>query len=155
MTRCACIDIGSNTTRLLVAEPVDGRLREVVSERAFTLLGAAGAVPCPVGQDKIAEVAAVVARQAGLAAELGVASLRVIATAAVRGAEDRAVLASAIDVACGTRLEILDAREEARLAFQGAIGMLARCPGGLIGVVDVGGGSTELVVGTRQEGATW
>ncbi|MBW3609304.1 MAG: hypothetical protein KY463_13320 [Actinobacteria bacterium] len=155
MTRCACIDIGSNTTRLLVAEPVDGRLREVVSERAFTLLGAAGAVPCTVGQDKIAEVAAVVARQARLAAELGVASLRVIATAAVRGAEDRAVLATAIGAACGTRLEILDAREEARLAFQGAIGMLARCPGGLLGVVDVGGGSTELVVGTRQEGATW
>lgn len=155
VTRCACIDIGSNTTRLLVAEPVDGRLREVVSERAFTLLGAAGAVPCPVGQDKIGEVVAVVARQARVAAELGVASLRVIATAAVRGAADKAALADAIDAACGTRLEILDAREEARLAFHGAVGMLARCPAGLLGVVDVGGGSTELVAGTRQEGATW
>ena len=53
------------------------------------------------------------------------------------------------------RLEILDARDEARLAFGGAIGMLARCPAGPLGVVDVGGGSTELVVGTAQDGVTW
>ena len=155
MTRCACIDIGSNTTRLLVAEPSGGRLREVLSERAFTLLGAAGAIPCTVGQDKIDEVAAVVARQVRLAGELGVASLRVVATAAVRGAADSAALAAAIEAACGARLEILDARDEARLAFQGATGMLTRCPPGPLGVVDVGGGSTELVVGTREAGVTW
>jgi len=155
VTRCACIDIGSNTTRLLVAEPADGRLREVVSERAFTLLGAAGATPGAVGRDKIGEVAAVVARQAGIAHELGAASLRVVATAAVRGAVDREALAAAIATACGARLEILDSCDEARLAFQGAIGMLARCPQGPLGVVDVGGGSTELVVGSAKEGVTW
>ena len=155
MTRCACIDIGSNTTRLLVAEAFDGRLREVVSVRAFTLLGAAGTAPGGVGPDKIDEVATVVARQVRVAEELGTASLRVVATAAVRGAVDRAALAGAIEAACGARLEVLDARDEARLAFQGATGMLPRCPSGLIGVVDVGGGSTELVAGTRAEGVTW
>ncbi|MEA2193648.1 MAG: exopolyphosphatase / guanosine-5-triphosphate,3-diphosphate pyrophosphatase [Solirubrobacteraceae bacterium] len=155
MTRCACIDIGSNTTRLLVAEPAGGRLREVVSERAFTLLGAAGGEPGAVGQAKIDEVAAAVERQVRVADELGVASLRVVATAAVRGALDRAALAAAIDAACGARMEILDEQDEARLAFHGAIGMLARCPPGLLGVVDVGGGSTELVVGTPRGGVTW
>lgn len=155
MTRCACIDIGSNTTRLLVAEADGGRLREVLSERAFTLLGAAGATPAGVGEDKIGEVAAAVARQVRIAEQLGVASLRVVATAAVRGAADRAAVAAAIDAVCGTRLEILDAQEEARLAFQGAIGMLAQRPAGLLGVVDVGGGSTELVVGTPEDGVTW
>src|SRR4051794_37169613 len=106
VTRCACIDIGSNTTRLLVAEPDGGRLREVVSERAFTLLGAAGATPYAVGEDKIGEVAEVVARQVRVAEALGVASLRVVATAAVRGADDRAAVAAAIAGACGARLEI-------------------------------------------------
>src|SRR4051794_39390618 len=90
VTRCACIDVGSNTTRLLVAEPAGGRLREVVAERAFTLLGATGATPYAVGEDKIGEVAEVVARQVRVAEELGVVALRVVATAAVRGAADRA-----------------------------------------------------------------
>ncbi len=155
VTRCACIDIGSNTTRLLVAEAVDGRLREVVSERAFTLMGATGDAPCAVGRDKIDEVAAVVERQVRIADELGITSLRVVATAAVRGALDRDALAAAIDAACGARLEILDAQDEARLAFHGAIGMLAQRPPGLLGVVDVGGGSTELVAGTPEGGVTW
>ncbi len=155
VTRCACIDIGSNTTRLLVAEPDGGRLREVVSERTFTLLGASAATPCELGADKIGEVAEVVARQLRIAEELGVASLRVVATAAVRGAVDRAALAVAVAESCGARLEILDAQEEARLAFQGAIGMLAVCPPGLLGVADVGGGSTELVVGTPEGDVTW
>ena len=155
VTRCACIDIGSNTTRLLVAEPDGARLREVVCERAFTLLGAPGSTPGELGDDKIAEVAAVVARQVRIADELGAASLRVVATAAVRGAADRDAMAAAIAAGCGARLEILGAQEEARLAFQGATGMLARCPAGRLGVVDVGGGSTELVVGTREGGVTW
>jgi exopolyphosphatase/guanosine-5'-triphosphate,3'-diphosphate pyrophosphatase len=152
---CACIDIGSNTTRLLVAQANGTRLQELLSERAFTHLGVATADGCAVGAQKIEEVAAVVARQVRLADELGVASLRVVATAAVRDAVDRTALAAAIDAACGARLEILGPRDEARLAFRGAIGMLLDAPAGLIGVVDVGGGSTELVVGTAAGGVNW
>lgn len=153
LPRCACIDIGSNTTRLLVAEADETRLREVVSGRAFTHLGASGADA--IGADKIAEVAAVVARQARLAGELCVDSLRVVATAAVRQAVDRDALAAAVAASCGAPLEILGSEDEARLAFRGAIGALAAPPDGLLGVVDVGGGSTELVVGTARDGVTW
>ncbi|HVF78889.1 MAG TPA: hypothetical protein VNA28_11375 [Solirubrobacteraceae bacterium] len=153
MPRCACIDIGSNTTRLLVAEDDGTRLREVVSGRAFTHLGATGAGE--MGAEKIAEVAAIVARQARLADELGAVSMRVIGTAAVRQAFDKDALAAAIDACCGATLEILAAEDEARLAFAGAIGMLAEPPAGLLGVVDVGGGSTELVVGTAAGGVVW
>jgi exopolyphosphatase/guanosine-5'-triphosphate,3'-diphosphate pyrophosphatase len=153
LPRCACIDIGSNTTRLLVAEADGTRLREVVSGRAFTHLGAAGAGE--MGAGKIAEVASIVARQVRLANELGVASLRVIGTAAVRQASDSDALAAEIGARCGATLEILDAEDEARLAFAGAIGMLAAPPIGLLGVVDVGGGSTELVVGTAAGGVVW
>lgn len=153
LPRCACIDIGSNTTRLLVAEADGPRLREVVSERAFTHLGVTGA--SEVGPHKIAEVASIVGRQVRLAEELGVQSTRVIATAAVRHALDKRALAVAIDAACGATLEILSGEDEARLAFAGAIGTLAEPPDGLIGVVDVGGGSTELVAGTAAGGVVW
>jgi exopolyphosphatase/guanosine-5'-triphosphate,3'-diphosphate pyrophosphatase len=155
LPRCACIDVGSNTTRLLVAEGDSTCLREVLSERAFTRMGSFGDGPCEVGADKIAEVAAIVARQVRVADELGVDALRVVATAAVRQAMDRHALAAAIDAACGARLEVLSGEDEARLAFHGAIGALADPPRGLLGVVDVGGGSTELVVGTAAGGVTW
>ncbi|MEA2223748.1 MAG: exopolyphosphatase / guanosine-5-triphosphate,3-diphosphate pyrophosphatase [Solirubrobacteraceae bacterium] len=153
LPRCACIDVGSNTTRLLVAEADGTRLHELLAERAFTRLGATGAGE--IGPHKIAEVAAVVARQARLARELGVDSMRVVATAAVREAIDRRVLVAAIGAACGATLEVLSAQDEARLAFHGAIGTLAAPPPGPLGVVDVGGGSTELIVGTAQGGVTW
>jgi exopolyphosphatase/guanosine-5'-triphosphate,3'-diphosphate pyrophosphatase len=153
--RCACIDIGSNTTRLLVATDDGPRLVELLSERSFTRIGAACAFDGEIGTDKLAEVASVVARQARIARELGTARLRVVATAAVRQAENAPALAAAIQRACGLELEILDSEEEARLAFAGAIGMLAQPPQGSLGVVDVGGGSTELVVGTAAGGVTW
>ncbi len=153
--RCACIDIGSNTTRLLVAEADGTRLREIVSERAFTRIAPGGDGRLEVGPHKIAEIASVVARQTRLAREAGVETLRVVGTAVVREAADRDALAAAIKASCAARLEILSPEDEARLAFHGAIGTLADPPEGLLAVVDVGGGSTELAVGTAAGGVTW
>jgi exopolyphosphatase/guanosine-5'-triphosphate,3'-diphosphate pyrophosphatase len=155
VVRCACIDVGSNTTRLLVAMDDGPRLREVFSERAFTRLGAACGPDGEIRADKVAEVATVVARQVGTAQRLGAQDVRVVATAAVRQAVNAAALVAAIAGASGVSLEILDGIDEARLAFAGAVGMLADPPPGLLGVVDVGGGSTELVVGTWAGGVTW
>jgi exopolyphosphatase/guanosine-5'-triphosphate,3'-diphosphate pyrophosphatase len=154
LRRCACIDIGSNTTRLLVAEEAAARPRELLTERAFTRLGSV----CESGGEiggAASEVAAVVARQVALARELGVPTPRIVATAAVREATDRDRMTAAIAASCGLELEILSSEDEARLAFAGAVGMLPSPPPGLLGVVDVGGGSTELVAGTADEGATW
>ena len=81
--------------------------------------------------------------------------VRIVATSAVRGAVNAAALIGAVTKACGIAPEILSGEDEARLAFAGAIGMLASAPAGVLGVVDVGGGSTELVVGTATEGVTW
>ena len=155
VVRCACIDVGSNTTRLLVAMDDGPRLREVFSERAFTRLGAERGGGGEIRADKVAEVAAVVARQLATARRLGAQDVRIVATAAVRQAVNAAALTAAVDRECGARLEILDGADEARLAFAGAVGMLAEPPAGLLGVVDVGGGSTELVVGTWAGGVTW
>ncbi len=155
MARCACIDVGSNTTRLLVAMD-DGRgLLEIFSERAFTRLGSACDADGAIDDDKVAEVAGVVARQVTIAREFRATDVRVVATAAVRQAPNGPALADAIRGACGATLEVLSSEDEARLAFAGAVGMLADPPAGLLGVVDVGGGSTELVVGTSGGGVTW
>jgi exopolyphosphatase/guanosine-5'-triphosphate,3'-diphosphate pyrophosphatase len=155
LRRCACIDIGSNTTRLLVAEEAAARPRELLTERAFTRLGSVCESAGEIGAGAADEVAAVVARQVALARELGVPTPRIVATAAVREATDRDRMTAVVAASCGLELEILSCEDEARLAFAGAVGMLPSPPSGLLGVVDVGGGSTELVVGTATEGATW
>ena len=155
LARCACIDIGSNTTRLLVAEGGQPRPRELFSERAFTSLGSARDADGAITAQKVAEVAAVVVRQVQLAHEYGVSVPRIVATSAVRDAVNAAALGEAIVGACGIEVDILSGDDEARLAFAGAIGMLPSPPPGRLGVVDVGGGSTELVVGSIVDGVTW
>jgi exopolyphosphatase/guanosine-5'-triphosphate,3'-diphosphate pyrophosphatase len=155
VARCACIDIGSNTTRLLVAEDGQPRPRELFCERTFTRLGSARDARGEIAAQKVAEVAAIVARQVLLAREHGVPEPRIVGTSAVRDAVNAAALQAAVAVACGLRLDVLSSEDEARLAFAGAIGMLASPPPGRLGVVDVGGGSTEIVVGSVAEGVTW
>jgi len=155
VARCACIDVGSNTTRLLVAEDEDRRLRELLAQRAFTRLGAAHDARGAIAPAKIAEVARVVAWQARLAGELHADCVRVVATSAVRGAANADALAAAIEAASGLPVEVLTGEQEARLSFAGAIGMLPDPPAGELAVVDVGGGSTELAVGTAAGGVSW
>ena len=148
---CACIDIGSNTTRLLVAEVRDGRLRHVLQERAFTRLGAKGGI----GPEKVAEVARAVAAQARVAREAGAERIRTVGTHAIRQADNQQDLVDAIEREAGVQVEVLSGEDEARLAFRGATHSLNGAPDEEVAVVDVGGGSTEVVCGTRAEGVTW
>lgn len=143
--RCACIDVGSNTTRLLVADRTRNGMRSARNERAFTLIGRSIGDGGRIPAEKIAETAAVVAAQAELARELGAAQVRAVATAAIRRAANAAELVTAVADRAELALEVLDGEEEARLAFRGA----AHAVGGegTLAVVDVGGGSTEIAVG--------
>jgi exopolyphosphatase / guanosine-5'-triphosphate,3'-diphosphate pyrophosphatase len=152
---CGCIDIGTNTTRVLVAEARDGRLTEVLQRRAFTRLGRGltpgGAIPA----DRIEETARVVAEQRALAEELGARAIRTVATAVIRRASNQAEFCAAMRARGGVDVHVLDGDEEARLAFLGATRTLGRPLPGRVGVVDVGGGSTEIAVGTVADGVDW
>lgn len=152
---CACIDIGSNTTRLLVADAGGGQLRELVTQRAFTRigksLGSGGSIPA----DKIAETAEVVATQANVAREVGAEQIVTVATAAIRNAPNRDELLSAIGDGGGMRLEVLSSEEEARLSFVGATRTLLAPVEGTIAVIDVGGGSSEIAIGEPDGAMAW
>ncbi|MGI8714596.1 MAG: hypothetical protein ACR2NR_15755 [Solirubrobacteraceae bacterium] len=156
--RAGCIDIGSNTTRLLIADRVGSGLEAVHQERVFTRIGrgliAGGTIP----DEKIAEVVTVVAAQLASARELGVHELRGVATAAIRGAANGAQLLAAIREATGLEVELLSREQEARLAFRGAAAMLDTvdsAPARSLGVLDVGGGSSEMVIGTAPQQIEW
>ena len=151
--RCACVDIGTNTTRLLVAERADSGLREVAAVRRFARLqpAADGAIPV----DTIARLAELVASHVALAREHGADRVRAVATAAIRHAPNRDELCRAIRAAAGIEVDVLTGAEEAALAFAGAVATFDEPPDGVIGVVDVGGGSSELVTGTAGDGVQW
>src|ERR1700704_285160 len=117
---CAAIDIGSNTTRVLVAEPVEGQLKKVMEQRAYTRINKALDGDGAIAAEKIEEVCEVVSTQVRLAKELGAKEIRAVATAAVREASNGEQAAAAIGAAAGGPVEILSDEEEGRLSFIGA-----------------------------------
>lgn len=152
MTLCAAIDIGSNTTRLLVAEPVDGQLKKTMEQRAYTRIGKAVDAEGGIKAEKTEEVGEVVATQVRLARELGAKEIRAVATAAIREASNGDAVAEAIGHVAGIPIEILSEEEEGRLSFIGATKTLGHPVEGMVGVVDVGGGSSEVILGTVPGG---
>jgi exopolyphosphatase/guanosine-5'-triphosphate,3'-diphosphate pyrophosphatase len=150
---CAAIDIGSNTTRVLVAELIDGQLKKVMEQRAYTRINKALDGDGAIRAEKIDEVCDVVATQVRLAKELGAKEIRAVATAAVREASNGEDVAAKIGEAAGIPVEVLSDEEEGRLSFIGATKTLGHPVEGRVGVVDVGGGSSEVILGTVPGGA--
>jgi exopolyphosphatase / guanosine-5'-triphosphate,3'-diphosphate pyrophosphatase len=138
-----------------VAESDDGRLRELMTQRAFTRLGKGLKSGGKIGKGKIELLAEVVETQAKLARELDASDLRVVATAAIRDAANRDELLDAVHERADVEIEILSGDEEARLSFVGALRTLGTQWEDEVCVIDVGGGSTELVVGTLSGGVSW
>ncbi|HZB77971.1 MAG TPA: Ppx/GppA family phosphatase [Solirubrobacteraceae bacterium] len=141
--RTAVVDIGTNSTRLLVADVErDGELRELVRESLVTRLGEgveAGGRLRPAARERVLEV---VERYASTIAEQGAERALAVMTSAVRDAADGPEFATAVTSRTGLPGAILGGDEEAELTFAGATA--ARSSDGLL-VVDIGGGSTELV----------
>ncbi len=150
---CAAIDIGSNTTRVLVAEPREGQLNKVMEQRAYTRIGKSTTKDGSITQPMIHEVGEVVATQVRLAEELGAEVIKAVATAAIREARNRDEVVQAIGEVSGVEVEVLREEEEGRLAFIGATKTLGHPVEGRVAVVDVGGGSSEIVLGTVAGGA--
>jgi exopolyphosphatase / guanosine-5'-triphosphate,3'-diphosphate pyrophosphatase len=153
--RRACIDIGSNTTRLLVADCDGGGLREIAQEKAFTRIRRGMLEDDRIAPQKISEVVAAVGGQLRVAEDLGSTEIHAVATAVIRRAANGDELVATIREACGLDVIVLTGEQEARLAFVGAARTLGHVPCGELGVVDVGGGSSELVVGTAPDKVRW
>ncbi|MGI8845572.1 MAG: hypothetical protein ACR2HC_05265 [Thermoleophilaceae bacterium] len=152
--RFGCIDIGSNTTRLLVAEIRGGELEPVEARRHFTRIGAAVGIDGQIPEQKIAEVAAIAGELAERSRALGAPDVTVVATAAVRAALNRDELTAAVAERAGVPVRVVSGGDEAELSFHGACHAVEHADGALA-VIDVGGGSTEIAVGTADAGVSW
>lgn len=146
--RVAAVDCGTNSTRLLVAEETADGFRPVERRLTITRLGEGVDRAKRLAPEALERTLATVAEYAATCGELGVTRMRVTGTSAVREAANREDFFTGVRALTGTEPELLTGEEEARLTFLGTISDLVEdAP---ILVVDIGGGSTELILGRRE-----
>lgn len=148
--RAGIVDVGSNTLRLLVAARRRDGLATIVSERAYVGLAADIERDGSISSDKLEQARTVAARYARLALDADVGRFEVFVTAPGRQSANAEELHAVLAEATGASVRQLSAEEEGRLAYAGAVGGSRSVPE-TVAVVDVGGGSTQLMVGTGQE----
>ncbi|HJR18807.1 MAG TPA: Ppx/GppA phosphatase family protein [Actinomycetota bacterium] len=147
MRRAAAIDVGTNSVRLYVAELADGKRIEVERDLVITRMGEGVDASGSLGDDALRRTVEAVADYHRHARDAEADVVRIAATSAVRDSHDRDRFVAAVRDATGVVPEILTGEQEARCSFLGAVDELEG-PGPFL-VVDVGGGSTEFVRGSR------
>ncbi|MBJ7340709.1 Ppx/GppA phosphatase family protein [Mycolicibacterium sp.] len=153
MTRVAAIDCGTNSIRLLIADiSSEGRLSDVHREMRIVRLGEGVDATGNFGPAALARTRAALTDYAALLQEHSVPTVRMVATSATRDAGNRdeffAMTAEVLGVAVPDAVaEVITGTEEAELSFRGAVGELDSAAAPFV-VVDLGGGSTEVVLGS-------
>ncbi len=141
----AAIDIGTNSIRLLIT---DGAGRQLAREMNITRLGQDVDRTGVLAEAAIERSLAVLTQYGQLIRAHGAERVRATATSAARDAGNRELFFGPAERALGVRPECIPGEEEARLSFQGATYELDPAEGPFL-VVDIGGGSTEFILGTR------
>jgi exopolyphosphatase/guanosine-5'-triphosphate,3'-diphosphate pyrophosphatase len=148
--RVAVVDLGTNTTRVLVADVENGKVEELERRTTVTRLGEGVDASGRLSEIAIERVAKVLEDYRRVIDELEPERLVGLATSAVRDADNGDEFRQLLHDRFGIDVKIIPGEEEARLTFIGATA--AREPGeGPLMVIDIGGGSTEFVVGRARE----
>jgi len=143
------MDLGSNSSRLLVAD-VDGRRVEQIERRSrVTRLGRGVDLSGRLAVEAIEDACQAIGEYVAAVRELGVEKVEAIATSAVRDAENGGAFIAELRERFDLSARVLDGEEEARLTYLGASS--ERLPERPTLVIDIGGGSTELIVGAGEE----
>jgi exopolyphosphatase/guanosine-5'-triphosphate,3'-diphosphate pyrophosphatase len=145
----AVVDVGTNSVKLLVAEVTGGNVVPLLETSRQTRLGRGLYQTHQLQPSAITDTAGTVRRFMNNARELNAGDFRVIATSAARDAVNVADLTGAIRRLCDVEMEIISGDQEAELVYRGVRSAVATGHGTLM-IVDVGGGSTEIIVGSGE-----
>jgi exopolyphosphatase/guanosine-5'-triphosphate,3'-diphosphate pyrophosphatase len=152
--RVAAVDLGTNTVLLLVADRgADGQLAVVTDRARVTRLGEGVDRTRRLAPTAVARTLVCLEQYARVTQDLGAERLAVVATSAMRDAQGGDEVRGRIRALFGVEPRVLSGDDEARLTFRGAIGGLSRIDGAEIGVFDIGGGSTEVIIGRVDDAA--
>jgi exopolyphosphatase / guanosine-5'-triphosphate,3'-diphosphate pyrophosphatase len=147
--RVAVVDMGTNSTRLLVADVDDGQVEEIERRSTVTRLGRGVDTTQQLATEAIDDVADAVGEYIGIYEPLEPDTVSVLATSAVRDAANSGAFIAELRERFALKSRILTGDEEARLTYLGAVAGRPPADGTL--VIDIGGGSTEIVVGSGHE----
>lgn len=147
--RVAIIDIGTNSTRLLVGDVAQGRVTEVERRSRVTRLGRGVDLAGQLSTEAIEAVCETIAGYRAICEEAGAQRVDAIATSAVRDASNGDAFIAELRERFDLSARVLDGDEEARLTYAGAT--MDGPPAEPTLVIDIGGGSTELAVGRGDE----
>lgn len=154
MTRVAAVDCGTNSIRLLIADlDVNGaapRLKDVVREMRVVRLGQGVDATGELAPDALDRTFAATADYARQIQDHGATKVRFVATSATRDANNRQIFVDGIRELLGVEPEVITGDEEAALSFAGASSVLPSRGADPVLVVDLGGGSTEFVLGNAD-----
>src|SRR5215469_8959004 len=147
--RVAAIDCGTNSLRLLVADvdPAAGSLADVDRRLELVRLGQGVDATGRLAPEALARTLRVLRSYAAIIEAAGVSAVRMAATSATRDAANAGEFVAGVRAVLGIEPEVLSGEEEARLSFTGATAELAGHAAGPYLVADIGGGSTEFVLG--------
>jgi exopolyphosphatase/guanosine-5'-triphosphate,3'-diphosphate pyrophosphatase len=148
MGRVAAIDCGTNSIRLLIADITNGNFREVVREMEIVRLGQGVDQTKSFHPDAIARTLAATEKFSNQIKSKGVEKIRFCATSATRDATNRDLFIDGVKEILGVEVEVIPGEEEAALSFTGATKELNQNESPFL-VVDIGGGSTEFVIGAE------
>jgi len=147
--RVAVVDIGSNSTRLLIAAVGDGRVTEIERQSRVTRLGRGVDLSGQLSAEAIEAACEAIADYVAICREAGVETIEAIATSAVRDASNGSAFIAELRERFALSARVLDGDEEAQLTYLGAT--CEHIPVEPTLVIDIGGGSTELIVGSGEE----
>jgi exopolyphosphatase/guanosine-5'-triphosphate,3'-diphosphate pyrophosphatase len=152
LTRYGVIDVGSNTIHLLVGEVENDEVLPVTAEKVSARLGAGVEKTGKIKEERLALAVEVIRLFVRISSLNGVPKPVILATSAVRDAENGSELEEKVVRLTGLRLRLISGKEEATLGFRGAISAIGASWEGPVLVVDLGGGSAQLIVGEASSG---
>jgi exopolyphosphatase/guanosine-5'-triphosphate,3'-diphosphate pyrophosphatase len=152
LSRHGVIDVGSNTIHLLVGEIEDGGVLPITGEKVSARLGAGVDKSGKIVEERLSLAGEAIQLFAKISALNGVSEPAILATSAVRDAANGQELIDRVAEATGLEMRLISGDEEADLGFRGAVSAVGKTWEGAALVVDLGGGSAQLIVGEASSG---
>lgn len=152
LSRHGVIDVGSNTIHLLVGDVKDGGVLPVTGEKVSARLGAGVEKTGKLDEERLVLAAEAISLFAKISALNGAPKPLILATSAVRDAENGPELNERVVEGTGLQMQLISGEKEAELGFRGAVSAIGKSWEGPALVVDLGGGSAQIIVGEPSSG---